>query len=175
MQSKLARRVYFSFHYEGDVWRADQVRNSWVTKPDRESAGYYDAAEFEAVRRQGDGAIRRWIDRNLEGTSVTVVLVGEDTCNREWVRYEVQRSIERGNGVIFVRVHNLGDQEGHTCRAGNLDFGCDTSECPVYDYVSDGGYDNLGDWVEASHEAAGRQELGPPPYRYVGRTGCGRS
>jgi hypothetical protein len=175
VQSELARRVYFSFHYEGDVWRANQVRNSWVTKPDRESAGFHDAAEFEAVRRQGDGAIRRWIDRNLEGTSVTAVLVGEDTCNREWVRYEVQRSIERGNGVIFVRIQNLGDQEGHTCRAGNLDFGCDTSEYPVYDYVNDGGYDNLGDWVEASNLAAGRQEWGPPPYRHVGRTGCGRS
>ncbi len=39
----MARRVFFSFHYERDVWRAGQVRNSWVTK-DREEAGFWDAA-----------------------------------------------------------------------------------------------------------------------------------
>ena len=38
----MARRVFFSFHYEKDIWRASQVRNSWVTKPDRESAGFWD-------------------------------------------------------------------------------------------------------------------------------------
>lgn len=171
----MARRVYFSFHYEGDVWRANQVRNSWITKPDRESAGFYDAAEFEEVKRQGDGAIKAWINRNLEGTSVTVVLIGKETCNREWVRYEVQRSLERGNGVIFVRVNNLGDKNGQTCGEGDLDFGCDTSNCPVYDYVGNDGYQNLGDWIEASALAASRQELGPPTYRSSGRTGCGRN
>ncbi len=146
---RLVRRVYFSFHYEGDVWRANQVRNSWVTK-DRESAGFQDKAEFEAVKKQGDDAIKRWIDRNIEGTSVTVVLVGEDTCNRDWVRYEVQRSIEKGNGIIFVKVHNLEDQDGHTCREGDLDFGeIDVSDYPVYDYAADGGYNNLGEWIES--------------------------
>lgn len=26
----MARRVFFSFHYDGDVWRANQVRNANV-------------------------------------------------------------------------------------------------------------------------------------------------
>lgn len=173
----MVRRVYFSFHYEKDVWRVNQVRHSWVTKPDRESAGFHDAAEFEAVKKQGgDEAIARWINRNLDGTSVTVVLVGEDTCNRRWVRYEIEQSIKRGNGLVFVRIHNLKDQDGKTCHEGDLDFGeIDISEYPVYDWVNDSGYDKLGDWVDASAISAGRQELGPPPYRYSGRTGCGRS
>jgi hypothetical protein len=171
----MVRRVYFGFHYEADVWRANQVRNSWVTKPDRESAGFHDAAEFEAVRKQGDEAVRRWIARNLEGTSVTVILVGEHTCYRWAVQYELQKSIERGNGIILVKIHNLADQNGKTCPEGPLDFGgIDVSDYPVYDWVNDDGYSKIGDWVEASALAAGRPELGPPPYRYSGRTGCGR-
>jgi len=171
----MTRRVYFSFHYEGDVWRANQVRNSWVTKPDRESAGFQDAAEFEAVKKQGDEAVKRWINRNIDGTSVTVVLIGEDTCNRKWVRYEVQRSIERGNGIVFIKIHNLKDQNGNVCPEGPIDFGdIDVEGHPVYDWVTDDGYDNIGDWVEASAIAAGREELGPPSYRYSGRTACGR-
>lgn len=43
----MARRVFFSFHYERDAWRAAQVRNSWVTKPDREAAGFWDAVAWE--------------------------------------------------------------------------------------------------------------------------------
>jgi hypothetical protein len=172
----MTRRVYFSFHYEGDVWRTNQVRNSWVTKSNGEPAGFQDAAEFEAVRKEGDAAVERWIDKNLEGTSVTVVLVGEHTCNRYWVRYEIQQSIDRGNGVIFIKIHNLKDQNGNTCPEGALDFGgIDVSGYPVYYWVNDNGYDKIGDWVEASALAAGRQELGPPPYRYSERTGCGRS
>jgi hypothetical protein len=70
----MARRVFFSFHYKRDGWRVAQVRNSWVTKPDKEAAGYIDAASWEELERQGDEAIKRWINNQLTGTSVTVVL-----------------------------------------------------------------------------------------------------
>lgn len=47
----MARRTFFSFHYENDVWRANIVRNSWVTKSDRDAAGFVDAADFEEVKK----------------------------------------------------------------------------------------------------------------------------
>ena len=43
----MARRVFFSFHYDRDVWRASVVRNSWKLKPDREAAGFFDAGIWE--------------------------------------------------------------------------------------------------------------------------------
>lgn len=67
----MARRVFFSFHYERDIWRVNQVRHTWVTKGDIEEAGYIDAADFEKVERQGEEAVKRWIDNQLKGTSVT--------------------------------------------------------------------------------------------------------
>lgn len=63
----MARRVFFSFEYS-DIWRVNQVRNSWVTRG-VELAGFLDKAEFEAIERQGDAAIQQWIDRRLIGTS----------------------------------------------------------------------------------------------------------
>ena len=75
----MARRVFFSFKYE-DVSRAMIVRNSWVTQG-KQAAGFVDAADFEKIKRQGDAAIKRWIDNQLDGTSVTAVLVGEKTCS----------------------------------------------------------------------------------------------
>ena len=103
----MARRVFFSFHYEIDIQRASQVRNSWVTKPDREAAGFWDAAAWEEVKKKGEGAIERWIDKQLEGTSVTVVLIGAETSERRYVQYEINESWDKGNGLIGTYVHNL--------------------------------------------------------------------
>ena len=84
----MARRVFFSFEY-GDVTRAMVVRHSWVTQ-DKEAVGFIDAAEFEALEEEGDEAIEGWIDDQLLGTSVTVVLVGEQTCSSRWVAHEIR-------------------------------------------------------------------------------------
>ena len=47
----MARRVFFSFHYERDIWRANVVRNSWVTQ-DREAAGFWDASLWEEAKKK---------------------------------------------------------------------------------------------------------------------------
>lgn len=38
----MAKRVFFSFHYENvSNFRVNVVRNHWLTKPNRESAGFF--------------------------------------------------------------------------------------------------------------------------------------
>jgi len=161
----MARRVFFSFHYERDIWRASQIRNSWVTKTDRESAGFWDAASWEQVKKKGDTAIRKWIDDNMKGTSVTAVLIGAETSDRKWVRYEIEKSLEKGNNIFGVRIHKLKNQNGETDWAGDLDFGLIDGEntfselFPVYDWVDDYGYENFADWVEKSEPIA-RSDFG---------------
>ena len=106
----MARRVFFSFHYETGIQRASQVRNSWVTKPDREAAGFWDAAAWEEVTKKGEEAIERWIDKQLEGTSVTVILIGAETLERKYVQYEINQSWNKGNRLIGTYVLNLKEQ-----------------------------------------------------------------
>ena len=83
----MARKVFFSFKYD-DVQRAMNVRNSNVIKGAIKS-GFIDKADFEEVERQGDNAIKAWIDKQLEGTTVTAVLVGEKTNKSRWVKCQV--------------------------------------------------------------------------------------
>ncbi|MGY1681982.1 TIR domain-containing protein [Geodermatophilus sp. SYSU D01176] len=146
----MARRVFFSFKYQ-DVKRAMVVRNSWVTQT-RQAAGFYDAAEFEKVKRQGDAAIKAWIDNQLKGTSVTVVLVGAKTCWSRWVRYEIEASKARGNGLLGIDVSKIAGLDGRTTdRCGKLPTGY-----PFYLWNNDNGYQNLGRWVEAAAKTAGK-------------------
>jgi hypothetical protein len=153
----MARRVFFSFHYERDVWRAGQVRNSWVTKPDREEAGYIDAVSWQAVKEKGDDAIKKWIEDQLDGTTVTIVLIGAETSEREWVKHEILSSEIRGNGLLGIYINNLKDQNRETDVKGTDPFEkMGYSGIKTYDWVSDGGYDNLGDWVEQAYDDAQR-------------------
>lgn len=138
----MARRVFFSFEY-GDVSRAMVVRNSWATQV-REAAGFIDSAEFEKLKKNGDDAIKAWIDGQLNGTSVTVVLVGRDTCASKWVKYEIEKSKERGNGLLGIDVSKIKDLNGNTTqRCGRIPEGYD-----FYLWNNDDGYHNLGDWIE---------------------------
>ncbi|MGB8409273.1 MAG: TIR domain-containing protein [Gallionella sp.] len=156
----MTRRVFFSFHYRNDVWRANQVRNSWVTQG-KEAAGFVDSADFEKIEKEGDAAIKKWIDSQLIGTSVTVVLIGSDTNSRPYVQYELQKSYAKGNGIIGVHIHKLKDQNKNTSTKGDTTFGelgKDSQGNPVYffqiakvyDYVDDDGYIKLGNWIEGS-------------------------
>jgi len=105
----MARRCFFSFHYQRDVWRAQQVKNAWVTK-DREDAGFFDGSVFESKKRQGDEILKRFLTDALKGTSVVCALVGGETAHRRWVRYELVRGFEQGKGLLAVRVHGLKNQ-----------------------------------------------------------------
>ena len=162
----MARRVFFSFHYKRDGWRVSQVRNSWVTKPDREAAGYIDAASWEQLERQGEEAIKRWINSQLTGTSVTVVLIGAETAQRKWVQYEIIRSRDvDNNGLIGIYVNNILDQYRRRDSKGENPFdklidkktGLPLSKLySTYDWVNDNGYVNMGTWVERAAKQVGR-------------------
>ena len=164
----MARRVFFSFHYERDIWRANVVRNSWVTQ-DREAAGFWDASLWEEAKKKNDDAIKRMIDKGLEGTSVTVVLIGKETSDRKWVRYEIKESYKKGNGLLGVYIHNIKGKDGYTDTKGDNPFDYIYIERadkkvyfskmypnPTYDWVNDDGYNNFGDWVEKAAKKAGR-------------------
>ncbi|WP_119681466.1 TIR domain-containing protein [Indioceanicola profundi] len=103
------RWVYFSFHFDRDVMRLHQVKNHWVTKPNRKEAGYFDGSLEELAKKEGSVAVKRAINKGLAGSSVTCVLIGTETYERRWVQYEVFKSIEKGNGIFGVRVHDLKD------------------------------------------------------------------
>lgn len=113
----IMRRVFFSFDWD-DVWRVNQVRNSWVTKGNYTIAGFVDAAEIEKVRNQTDKEIQKWIDRQMQGTSVTCILIGGKTDESKWVKYEIEKSIEQKKGLLGVLIHDLKDVHGRTDKEG---------------------------------------------------------
>jgi hypothetical protein len=100
------RNVFYSFHYQ-DVLRVNQVRNSGKIRPTDKGRQLtpQDRSLWEQVKRTNPRNLRSVIDNGLGGTSVTCVLAGYETWSREWVRYEIARSVMRGNGLLTVHIH----------------------------------------------------------------------
>ncbi len=148
----MARRVFFSFQFSEDNWRANVVRNSWVTQ-DREDAGFFDSAEWEEVKKKTDAEIKKWINGQMKGCSVTVVLVGSKTCESKWVKYEIERSIEVGKGLLEIDISKIKD----TCKKTSIKCGRMLSNSyKNYEWNNDDGYKNMGDWIEKAAKDAGK-------------------
>jgi hypothetical protein len=161
----VVRKVFFSFHYERDVRRIVQVRNSWVVRAKGDAQPFYDKAEFEKVKKQA-GGIEKWIEAQLKGTSVTVVLFGAKTFDRPWVKHEIKRSYELGKGLLAIDIHNVKDPQLGTDTKGknpldHWDVKQNGRTVPLssiyktYDWVSDDGYNKISSWIEAAAKAAG--------------------
>lgn len=161
----MVRTAFFSFNYGEDNWRAAQVRNSDVVDSDLDTSGFIDGADWEEVKQEGDGAIEAWIDEQMKGCSVTVLLIGSNSYDRKWIDYEIKESYKSNMGIVGVRIHNIKDQNGLTTTRGknplNKWSDSETNESlsnifQTYDWVNDGGRQNLKEWIEEAAQIADR-------------------
>jgi len=148
----MARRVFFSFHYQRDIWRVNQIRNI-PNVTGCAAAGFQDASLWEEAKRKGPATVKPMIDKALENTSVTVVFVGSETAGRTYINYEIDQSIARGNGIVAVQIHHLKDRLQNTDPAGAIPSKITQGDYRAYKYVD---HDSLGRWIEEAAKAARR-------------------
>ena len=148
----MARRVFFSFHYQRDIWRVNQIRNIGEIVG-TSAAGFHDASLWEEAKKKGDAAIKAMIDAALTNTSVTVVCIGAATAGRKYIDYEIQQSIARGNGILGVQIHGLKNQAGAIDTVGATPARLTAAGAPIYKYVD---HATLGICIEQAARAAGR-------------------
>jgi hypothetical protein len=122
--------------------------------------------EWESIEDQGDEAVKKWIESNLRGKDCLIVLIGTETSQRRWVKYEIKRACEKGMGVLGVLIHRIKDVDGLQAAKGTNPFaGVNvdgeaisayarvydppyTTSPDVYEYIAD----NLSTWVDKSIE-----------------------
>src|SRR4051812_25318912 len=158
----MARKAFYSFHFAPDNWRASQVRQMGVI----EGNAPVSDNDWEAVKRGGDDAIKRWIDGQMSGKSCAIVLIGSNTANRKWINYEIVKAWDDRKGVLGVYIHNLrGNDKNQSARGGNpfdyITLGENgrklstviksydpphSDSTQVYAYIQE----NLSHWIEAA-------------------------
>ena len=155
------RKVFFSFHYDRDNWRVSQIKNMGVV----EGQKICNSNEWEKVKNKGDVSIKKWIDENMFGCSCVIVLIGNQTADREWVNYEIIKAWNEGKALMGIYIHNLKNRFGksdykgdnpfnyiHLERSGeNLSRFVPVFEPNYYNTYNDINY-NLRNWIEYAIE-----------------------
>ena len=156
----MARKVFYSFHYQPDSWRASQVRNIGAVEGNQPASDN----DWEEVKKGGDSAIKNWIDTQLSGRTCAVVLIGANTAGRKWINYEIEKAWNSNKGVVGIHIHNLLNSAQQQSTKGSNPFSgftvgdkktSLTSIAKVYDppyttstYVYSHIKDNLSAWIE---------------------------
>jgi hypothetical protein len=97
------RQVFYSFHFDKDVMRVQQVRNMGSLEANTPVS----PQDWETVKRGGDRAIEKWIDENMKNRSCVIVLIGQDTSKRPWVKYEIEKAWKEKRAVLGIHIHNV--------------------------------------------------------------------
>lgn len=118
----MAKKVFFSFHYQDVIdFRANVVRNHNALQSNQK-AGYFDESIWEENKRTSSLALKKLINKELIGTSVTCVLIGSETYQRKWVIYEIFRSLYKGNKLIGVHINSIKGRDGKIKPKGRNPF-----------------------------------------------------
>jgi len=158
----MARKVFTSFHYVPDNWRANQIRNMGKLEGNIVAT----TNKWEEVTKGGNKAIEKWIDDNMSGKSCVIVFVGENTADRKWIDYEIKKAWEEGRGLFGIYVHNLKDNKGEQSNKGKNPFDsftiggkklssivkCHNPPFSTSKYVYDHIKENIEDWIEEAIE-----------------------
>ena len=140
-------RVFFSFDYERDLHRVGKIRQLPGIVAGA-AAGFQSATVWNQAKRRGDAAVHGLINDALNNTTVTVICIGYMTSYRRHLVYELERSLERGNGVLGLNIAHLTNQQGLADKEGTPPPLIEIAGYKIYTY------NNKPDLVRYIREAA---------------------
>jgi hypothetical protein len=88
------RKVYFAFRFK-DIMRVNNVRQSGKIGTDetKNARDFYDRSIWEQRSITDPESLKRMMREGVEHSSAVCVLVGTDTWNSRWVKYEIARAV----------------------------------------------------------------------------------
>lgn len=110
----MARRCFFSFHYQPDNWRASTIRSIGAIEGNQPALDN----DWEKVTKGGDAQIQKWIESQMEGRTCAIVLIGSNTAKRKWIDYEIKKAWDNKMGVLGIHIHGVKDSSGNTSIKG---------------------------------------------------------
>jgi hypothetical protein len=160
----MARRVFISYQHDDRMKAKGFNLLRWNKNVEVEFVGRH---LLDPVDSKNEDYIKQCVREQLNGTSVTVVLIGKNTPDSDWVRWEIEESVskESPNGVLAIK----------------LELDCDVpSDSPVGKILHDIGAEIM-DWSPHDFaDALERAALAAGRIRQVGASvgapggGCGR-
>src|SRR4051794_11867492 len=97
----MKRRVFISYQHEDQLKAKGFNLMSYSKNVDLEFTGRH---LLDPVKSSDTDYIRRKVEEQLKGSSVTVVLIGKQTAQSGWVSREIEWSLDKGNGLVGIKL-----------------------------------------------------------------------
>jgi hypothetical protein len=99
----MARRIFISYQHEDRMKAKGFNLLRWSKGIDVEFVGRH---LLDPVDSTNENYIRSKVNEQLKGTSVTVALIGKKTHQSDWVKWEIDKSLNKSspNGILAIRL-----------------------------------------------------------------------
>jgi len=106
--SKVTRHIFISYQHKDQMKAKGFNLLSWAKNVDVDFVGRH---LLDPVKSKDEQYIKSEINKQIKGTSVTVVLIGKDTKESEYQPYEIERSLakEAPNGILGIKLNKSVD------------------------------------------------------------------
>ena len=137
----MARRIFISYQHDDQAKAKGFNLLRWNKNVPVEFVGRH---LLDPVKSSDDSYVTRKIREQIDGTSVTVVLIGAHTAESKWVQDEIDYSLAKGNpnGILGIEL-----EDGVKVPDGLRDCGADIIDWTPSDFA---------DAIERAADAAGR-------------------
>ncbi|MBL4940045.1 MAG: TIR domain-containing protein [Colwellia sp.] len=97
----MAKKIFISYDYDSDKhWKNLLV--AW----DKNSAfdfSFYDSSVDVSVDSTDAATIKRAISAKISSASYFLCIIGKDTHKSAWVKWEIEKAVEKGKRIIAVK------------------------------------------------------------------------
>ena len=144
----MPRRVFISFHHSDRQKASGFNLLRWNDNVDIDVVGRH---LLSPVDSENESYIGRKIREQITNTSVTVVIIGRDTHNSDWVDDEIGWSLDKGtpNGLVGIMVEPECKVPDKLVEAG----------AEILPWYGSGDSDEFGDAIERAAIASGRAKI----------------
>lgn len=100
----MKKRVFISFKSEDkqQVWGLRLL----ASNPDFD-IDFFDESVRVPIDSKNSSYIRQKIREKIDRTTVTLCMIGSNTHKSEWVRWELEESINKGNQIIVMALKGI--------------------------------------------------------------------
>ncbi len=105
---EVKRKVYFAFSF-GDIVRVNNVRQVGKVgqRESRNARSFYDRSIWERRSIRNDEGLKNLMRNGVKNSSAVCVLIGTDTWDSRWVKYEIARAVIDGRGLFSIHINSL--------------------------------------------------------------------
>jgi len=144
----MARRIFISYQHEDQGKAKGFNLLRWNKNVDLEFVGRH---LLDPVKSSDEQYIAEKVKEQLAGTSVTVVLLGHNTQESDWVAWEIAESVAKKNGILAIKIDADVPDPSVDSVVGNALHGCGAEIVPWSPHDFEAA-------IERAFRAAGRAE-----------------